>query len=265
MRFVNDGIGLVYNVEGPRTGLPVVFVHGFPFSQEMWKPQVEALKGSLYTVTYDMRGFGKSDVGDGQYTIEYFVDDLIALLDHLKIPRAVAVGLSMGGYVVLRAAERRPDRFRALVLSDTRSEADNNEGKIRRAIQALAVKKEGMKKFADSFLGSVFYPGTMEKLPDTVQLIRRIMESTSPVAAAGTLIALAARTDTTPALFNMNIPVLILVGQHDILTPPSASYAMKEKLPDAGLHIIPEAAHLSNLENPGEFNGHLLNFLKKIK
>ena len=96
-------------------------------------------------------------------------------------------------------------------------------------------------------------------------MIRSIIESTSPVAASGTLIALAARTDTTPALFNMNLPVLILVGQHDVLTPPSASHAMKEKLPDAGLHIIPEAAHLSNLENPGEFNGHLLNFLKKIK
>src|SRR2546422_2762193 len=144
----------------------------------------------------------------GQYTIEYFVDDLIALLDHLKIPRAVAVGLSMGGYVVLRAVERRPDRFRALVLSDTRSEADNNEGKIRRAVQALAVKKDGMKKFADSFLGSVFYPGTMEKLPETVQLIRRIIESTSPVAAAGTLIPLPRRTHTTPAPFTMTIPRL---------------------------------------------------------
>jgi pimeloyl-ACP methyl ester carboxylesterase len=91
------------------------------------------------------------------------------------------------------------------------------------------------------------------------------METTSPLAASGTLIALAARTDTTPALFSMNIPALILVGRHDTLTPPSASHAMKEKLPDAGLHIIPEAAHLSNLENPAGFNAQLLNFLSKVK
>src|SRR5258706_1692729 len=102
MRFNASGAGIEYEVNGPRTGIPVVLIHGFPCSKEMWKPQVEVLKQRYYTVTYDIRGHGGSDVGDGQYSIELFADDYIALLDHLKISRAVVVGLSMGGYIALR-------------------------------------------------------------------------------------------------------------------------------------------------------------------
>lgn len=254
-----------YEVDGPSDGLPIVFIHGFPFSKEMWKPQVDTLKNDYRLITYDVRGHGRSEVGDGQYTVEYFVNDFIGLLDHLKITNAVVVGLSMGGYIALRAIERHPERFRALVLCDTRSEADGNEGKIRRANQANAAKGEGMKKFAEGFLKAVFYEKTFQTNPQIVEMIRSVIEKTSPLAIAGTLIALAARTDTTPSLANINVPTLILVGEHDTLTPPSAAQAMKEKIPNAEMHIIPNAAHLSNLENHDAFNSHLLNFLNNLK
>jgi 3-oxoadipate enol-lactonase len=242
-----------------------VLIHGFPFSKEMWRPQVEVLRKEHYVITYDVRGHGLSDPGDGQYSVEYFADDLLGLLDHLRISRVVACGLSMGGYIALRARERNPERFRALVLADTRSEADNNEGKIRRAAQARSIKADGMKAFAETFVKSVFCEKTFHKNPGVVEMITGIMEKTSPLAAAGTLIALAARTDTTASLYSLTLPALILVGQHDILTPPSAANAMREKIPGAALHIIPDAAHLSNLENPGVFNQHLLSFLAKVK
>jgi 3-oxoadipate enol-lactonase len=265
VRFLNDGIGMEYEVAGPRTGVPVVLIHGFPFNRHMWKPQVGELKQHHYVVTYDIRGFGESDAGDGQYSVEYFVDDLISLLDHLRIPRAVAAGLSMGGYIALRAIERHPDRFRGLILADTRSEPDTNEGKVKRAEQARSLKKEGMKKFADSFLPGVFDPETPNKRPEVVRMVRTMIESASPAAAAGTLIALAARTDTTPALYNINVPSLILVGRHDSITPPAAASAMKGKMREAELQIISGAGHLSNLENPEEFNRHILKFLNKLK
>jgi 3-oxoadipate enol-lactonase len=264
MKAVINGLSIDYATEGPRTGTPVVFIHGFPFSREMWTPQVEAVRSSCYAVTYDVRGHGGSDVGDGQYSVEYFVDDLIALLDHLKISRAVLVGLSMGGYIALRAVERHPERVRGLVLCDTRSEADGNEGKIKRAQQAQLVRADGMKKFADAFLAGVFYAKTFERSPDTVAMIRRIILASSPTAVAGTLLALAARTDSTPALFAIRVPSLILVGQHDALTPPSASHAMKEKIPGAELHVLPKAAHLSNLENAALFNDYLTEFLARV-
>ncbi len=265
MKTVINGIGIEYELSGPRTGVPVLFIHGFPFSKEMWRPQVEILKKEYYVITYDVRGHGKSDEGDGQYSVEYFVDDLIGLLDHLKLSSVVVVGLSMGGYIALRAIERHPDRFRALVLSDTRSESDNNEGKVKRANQAVNVKKEGSKNFADTFVKAVFYETTLSEKPEVVEFIRNIIAQTSPLAIAGTLLALAARTDTTPSLYNIKVPTLILVGHHDVLTPPSASHAMKEKISNAKLYVIRSSAHMANLENVEEFNGRVLEFLDSLK
>ena len=265
MKVTIQGTGIEYSVEGPRTGIPVIFIHGFPFDRSIWKGQVDLLKNQFYTVTYDIRGYGGSDAGDGQYTIELFVDDLIALLDHLKISRGVLVGLSMGGYISLRAAERNPERVRGLVLCDTRSEADSNEGKIRRADQARIVQREGTRDFARSFVAGLFDETSFAEKPEIVESIRMLIERTSPRSIVGTLIALGGRTDTTPALYNIRVPTLVLVGRHDTLTPVSASTAMKEKIPGAEMHIIPHAGHLSNLENPEEFNEHLLNFLLKLQ
>ncbi len=135
---------------------PIVLIHGFPFSHEMWSPQIAFLEKKLRVIAYDVRGHGKSDVGDGQYTLELFVDDLIGLLDHLKIEKAVLCGLSMGGYIALRAIERNPERWHALVLCDTSSQADSNEAKLRRAATIRAIKREGVKPFADTFLESAF-------------------------------------------------------------------------------------------------------------
>ena len=262
MKLRVPGGSIEYSVAGPRNGVPVVFVHGFPFSGAMWEPQVAALKDEMHVVTYDVRGHGASDAGDGQYTVELFVDDFIALLDRLHLRTVVGVGLSMGGYILLRAIERNPERFRGLVLCDTRSEADGNEGKVRRARQAADVRERGLAGFTEAFLTAVFAVSTLERKPEVVASIRSVINGTDPRAVAGTLIALAGRTDSTPSLFRIAVPTLILVGREDGVTPPSASQAMKDKIQGAELRLIPRAGHLSNLENPGEFNRHLTEFLR---
>jgi 3-oxoadipate enol-lactonase len=260
-----NGLKLHYEVFGPESGIPVVFIHGFPFSSEMWKLQIEALQSTYRVMIYDVRGHGKSDVGDGQYSIEYFVDDLFALLDQLTIKKVVLVGLSMGGYIALRAVERQHGRFRGLVLCDTRSEGDTNESKVKRANQAKLVKTKGMKEFADDFVRAAFFEKTFQFNPGAVQIIREMIEQTSPVAIAGTLIALAARTDTTPSLVRISIPSMIIVGENDTLTPLHSALSMSEKLPNSEMYIIPNAAHVSNMENPKDFNERLLAFLQRIK
>ena len=95
-------------------------------------------------------------------------------------------------------------------------------------------------------------------------MIQSIIERTAPLSLCGTMLALAGRTDTTPSLAAITIPTLIMVGEHDALTPPAVSQAMNEKIPQSELHLIPNAAHMSNMENPGEFNKHLVEFLQKI-
>lgn len=254
-----------YTERGLPQGTPVVFVHGFPFDHTMWEPQMKALPNHFRAITYDVRGHGGSDVGDGQYTIEFFVDDLIALLDHLVIEKTILCGLSMGGYIALRAYERHPMRFKALVLCDTKSEADTNEGKIKRSATLKTVKTDGVGVFADEFVKAIFDPETFQTHPEIVDSIKRTIRSTSPIGISGAALALATRTDTTGVLSKIQVPTLILVGEHDKLTPPSASEAMQRQIAGSELQMIRHAGHMSNLENAPEFNKHLIDFLNRMR
>jgi len=263
MKEVINGHQMYFEEMGSPSGLPVVFIHGFPFSHRMWGPQLASLPDRYRGIVYDVRGHGDSEVGDGQYTIELFVDDLMALLDHLEIEQAVICGLSMGGYIALRAVERQRERFRGLVLADTKSAADTNEAKINRAGAITVVKRRGASAFAQAFVPNVFAPQTFEQNPAAINFIKGIISANDPVGISGALLALAGRTDTTPALPGMDLPTLVLVGEHDQLTTPADAEAMTKALPQAELHVIPGVAHMSNLENPVAFNRHLLAFLEQ--
>ncbi len=253
---------------GISTAAPVVFIHGFPFSHKMWTfpgGQTEALAGTHRVVAYDVCGHGESEVSSGHYSIEFFVDDLIGLLNHLNIQQAIVVGLSMGGYIALRAIEKHPDRFKGLVLCDTRSEADSNEGKIQRAVQINSIKSEGVKPFAEEYIKNIFAPESMTERNESVRLIQSIIERTAPSSLFGTLLALAARTDTTDSLSSIKVPTCIIVGEKDVLTPVSAAEKMKENIPHAAVTVIPNAAHISNMENPEAFNKALVEFLQTFQ
>lgn len=253
-----------YRVQGAEKGLPLIFLHGFPFSSAMWDPQFEALPAEYRAYAYDLRGLGANEAGDGQYTIEGHVDDLLALMDAWKIPRAILIGLSMGGYIALRAIERNGDRFFAAVLADTRSETDSDPSRWRRAEQVKQVKAIGSQAFSEVLLPAGFAPRTMKDRPELVDFIRQIIAKTSPLGIAGNLIALAARSDTTSSLKDFRLPVLILVGEKDTVTPPQVAKSMHQRIPGSRLEIIAEAAHLSNLENPEEFNRQLWEFLRSV-
>jgi len=259
-----NGIAINYAERGLPQGTPLVMIHGFPFNHSMWDAQMMALPQDVRAVTFDLRGHGESDVGDGQYSIEFFVDDMIGLLDHLGIRAAALCGLSMGGYIALRAVERHPDRVRALVLCDTRSEPDTNEGRVKRAATVLAVKQNGVKPFARQFVPTVLAQTTLERHPDVAERVRLMIEGNSPLGICGALLAMAARTDTTPSLSAIKIPTLIIVGEHDQLTPPASARALHERIPGSAFVTVPEAAHLSNLENPSFFNEHLVKFLRTL-
>ncbi|MCI0707715.1 MAG: alpha/beta fold hydrolase [Ignavibacteriae bacterium] len=264
MKIKLGDVSINYFERGMPQGLPVVFIHGFPFDHTMWEPQMLALPNEYRAIAYDVRGHGESDVADGIYSIEFFVDDLIALLDHLVLKQVVLCGLSMGGYIALRAAERHPDRVKGLILCDTRSEADPNEGRVKRSASIKAVKTNGVKAFADGFVKAVFTPQTFDKNPSAVEKIKQTIIANSPLGICGTLLALASRTDTTASLSNIKAPTLIMVGEHDALTPVAASQSMHEKIAGSELVVISNAAHMSNLENPDAFNSALLKFLKKF-
>jgi len=262
MHLSSNGTMLYYIDVGQASSPPIVLIHGFPLSHEMWADQVEVLKDAYRVVACDLRGQGRSEVGNGQFTLEFLVDDLIALLDHLKINRAVLCGLSMGGYLTLRAVERNAERISGLVLCDTKSEADSNETKLARSASIRAIEKNGVNAYAEAFLKGALSPTSL-KDRGLVETATKMIRQNQALGLCGTLLALAGRTDTTSFLPKIDVPTLILVGEQDTITPLDHSRRMQSLIQKSELQIIPKSGHMSNMENPTIFNTHLLNFLRK--
>lgn len=244
-------------------GLPVVLLHAFPLNRTMWEPQIAALFGECRCIAPDLRGFGDSP-RSGPYSMDRYADDVVALLDALQIDRAVVGGLSMGGYIALALWRRHRNRIRALVLADTRSGADNDEGKQKRGELIALAQSEGSAAVADRQVTGLLGKSTREKQPELVDRIRSIMAGESPDGIVGALEAMRNRTDSTPLLAGIDVPTLIVVGDEDVLTPPKEARVMHAAIRGSRLEVIPGAGHLSNLERPAAFNAALSDFVGSL-
>lgn len=257
-----DDIQLAYTDTG--LGLPVVLLHGYPFNRSLWSEQVNALSNSYRVITPDLRGLGESDATPGPATMNRMAQDVAALLDQLEISRAVVGGLSMGGYVALAFYKLFRSRVRALILADTRAQADTDEGKLTRLQQAEKARAEGMAGIADSMLPKLLTPETVSKRPEVVKRVRDMMLKTKPEGAAGALLGMAERDDQTSLLSQISCPTLILVGQEDPITPVQDSEKMHREIAGSRLVVIENAAHVSNLERTEQFNDELMRFLHPL-
>lgn len=264
MKIAAEGAELHVHVAGPQDGPVLLLLHAFPLHGGMWAAQVEALLGEWRVVVPDFRGFGQSDVGDGQYAIDFYADDLFKLLEApalaLEGP-VVACGLSMGGYVLLRAVEREPDRFRALVLADTRSGADDDEGRLKRLAAVRTLRRHGAAAYATSFAESAVGRSTREHRPEVVEAVKAMARANPVAGMVGAQLAMAARTDTTASLARIDVPTLVVVGEEDTLTPPDLSREMAGRIGGARLEVLPGAGHLTSVEAPEAFNRALKGFL----
>lgn len=249
---------------GNEKNKPLLFVHGFPYDHTMWKKQIEKFSKSYYCIAYDIRGLGQSPAGHGQHTMEMFVDDLESIINDLKLNKPILCGLSMGGYISLRALERMQEKFSAVVLCDTRSEADNNEGKLKRAAGIKRISTEGLAPFVKDFITNCF--GDFFKQNKREELEKIIQDSSKfdPLGVKGSLLAMLSRTDTTLSLDKINLPTLVICGEQDALTPPAVMKVMFHKIPNAEFVEIKNAGHMTPIENPEEVNVAISNFLNKL-
>jgi pimeloyl-ACP methyl ester carboxylesterase len=257
---VND-LTVGYTDEGPGNATAIIFIHGFPFNRSLWADQVEMLKDNFRVISYDVRGHGGSDIGNEDFSIDLFVTDLISLMNRLKIDAAVVCGLSMGGYIALRAMEQHSTRFLGLILSDTQCGADTPEGKEKRMKAIDSINHGDVQSYADASIINLFATQSFETKQEEVVTIRSIIEKTSKVTLCKTLMALANRNETCASLTQINVPVLILVGEDDKITPVGSAIFMHERVKGSVMAIIEGAGHLSNLENTSSFNSHLNKFL----
>jgi pimeloyl-ACP methyl ester carboxylesterase len=247
------------------SGPVVVLLHGYPFNRSMWREQSEALSASNRVITPDLRGHGATSVTSELATMEEMARDVLALLDKLGINRITLGGLSMGGYVTLAFYRRFPLRVRALILADTRPQADTPDAKRNREEQAQKILKEGMESIVDDFLKKVLTPATISEKPETVARVREMITKTDPQGAANALRGMAARPNQTDFLEAIFVPALILVGSEDQLTPPTDAELMHRQIRGSRISIMESAAHLSNLERPIEFNLALRSFLDTLQ
>lgn len=247
--------------KGDPANQPIIFIHGFPFDHNMWNNQAEALSLNYFCVSYDIRGLGESSVGDGQYTMEMLADDLLDIIEKAKLYKPILCGLSMGGYIAQRVVEKNVNLFSSLILCDTKSAADDNDAKIKRAEGIKKINESGVKKFVEGFISNCFAEESKSK-PIYKETLNRSL-SFSPAGVKGCLLAMTGRTDTTEFLSVIKSPVLLICGEKDKLTPPFIMEQMAESIADSELHIIPGAGHITPLEKPEMFNKILKDFLSR--
>lgn len=237
---------------GDPKGLPVVLLHAFPMSGAMWEPQISVLR-EFRVLIPDLRGFGGTPL-TAPWLIEHAAADVLESFSG----EAVFVGLSMGGYVALQVAAAAPERVAGLVLCDTRAEPDANENKAKRAAAIDFVRKNGVEPFLGPFLKDAI------SNIKASSFLHGVAAKSSPEAVVAALAALAARPDAVPGLSKITAPTAVLVGSQDKITPLPLSEAMRSRIPGAELHIIPDAGHFTNAENPAAFNDRLVSFLKRL-
>ncbi|MBL1408356.1 alpha/beta fold hydrolase [Sphingobacterium faecale] len=239
----------------------IIFLHGFPFNKNSWRPQLESLEDDITGIAIDVRGHGLSTSGHGFFSIDVFAKDIIAFINKLDIEKVTLCGVSMGGYIALRMYQLIPDRIEGLILSDTHSRADDNTAKQKRFDSIQAILRHGRRPFALGFIDSLFAPKTILENPEAVELIKSSIRRNPIQTICATMLALASRTDTSDLLANIKVPTLLIRGTEDKITAKFLMEEMHQCIPKARYIEIEEAGHLPNLEQPLAFNKEINAFL----
>ena len=243
-------------------GPTLVLLHAFPLDREMWRPQLAALAGTARVLAVDLPGFGKTPLPAEPWSVDSAADAVAGLLDVLGLTgRVVVGGLSMGGYVAMAFARRLADRLAGLILADTRAEPDDDAAKGNREKMIATAKKDGAAAVVEAMLPKLLSDATRTGSPAVVENVRAIGTRQTAEGVAAGLAALRDRPDAGPGLDQLSVPVLVIVGEHDAVTPPTLASAMAGRVYGSEQVTIPNAGHLSNLENPEAFNAAVARFL----
>lgn len=248
------------------SGQPAVLLHAFPLSADQWLPELHRVPPGRRLVAPDLRGFRGSGPAfedpspglepDG-VTMAMYAEDVLALMSHLGIARAVVGGLSMGGYVAFEIMRMAPSRISGLVLANTRATADTAEGRSARDRMLGLVRKDGPAGIAREMLPKLLGATSRREQPDLEDAVRRLIEANSADAIAQAIVAMKNRPDSTPLLSSITCPTLIIAGDEDAIISRAEAEAMQRAIAGSRLVVLPRVGHLSNLENPRAFDDAL--------
>src|SRR5580704_11172397 len=232
---------IVYRVLGD--GPPVVLLHPFPADYEFWLPVAQALATRYRVILPDLRGHGESGVGDGPATMEKHAADIARVLDHEEVRRAAFVGVSIGGYVLFEFWRKYRARVDALVLCNTKAQADTPEARAVRLQAATFVLERGTELFFGSMIPKLMGKTTRDTRPDLVEGALLMMRTMSPEDVAMAQRGMAERQDSVETLKTINVPTLLVTGDEDILTGVAEAELMRQNLSGSEINVIAKAGH----------------------
>lgn len=245
-------------------GPVVLLVHGFPLDHRMWEHQIDALAANHRVLAPDLCGFGDSNLPDGKVSMDCYAKALDALLTAKGVKEPVHLaGFSMGGYVALAFLRLFASRVGSLMLIDTKAAGDSEEAAQGRAKLAQKVLAEGSSVAAEAMVPKMFSDATLKDHDQAtlVSQVRQMMEEQDPAAVAAALDAMAHRPDSTPCLAKIRIPTLVIVGEHDVITPPAEMKKVAGEIAGSKVVTIKGAGHLTTMEQPVAVNKAMKDFL----
>jgi pimeloyl-ACP methyl ester carboxylesterase len=262
-RIAVNGVNLAVDVRGE--GPAILFIHGYPMNHSVWEHQLAYLDGWM-RIAPDLRGMGQSDAPDLGYSMATYAEDLLALLNTLGVERVVLCGVSMGGYVAFEILRRARARVRGLVLMNTRAEADTPEGRKARDVASAQAREGGAQSVAAAMLPRLLAAAAPAENPALVERLRQMMAGTPLAGILGALAALRDRPDSLPLLPALDgLPVLVVAGAEDQITPRDRAQAIADAIPGARLVVLPGVGHLSPVERPEATTEAMADFLAMVK
>jgi pimeloyl-ACP methyl ester carboxylesterase len=228
----------------------------------MWEPQLTLARSGWRVVAPHWRGL-QGDEPPAE-SFDAMSESVVDLLGSVGVSRAVVCGVSMGGYLAFALLRRAPQLVRALVLCDTRAEADAPQARDGRLRMLATLEEQGVGPVADEMIPRLLGETTRQTRPEIASRVRELALTNRREGVAGVITAMMTRVDSTPLLPTIVCPAQILVGDEDVITPPAMSEAMHRAIPRSELVVFKQVGHLPNLERPDEFNATLARFLSGL-
>lgn len=270
---LSDGSGLGFTDAG--SGPPIVFLHPTPLDRDYWRPLVKELAG-IRAVVPDLRGHGVSELGSGLpvggfdlvpdapvLAMEQLASDVLSLLDQLSLRRAVFVGCSIGGYVLLELWRRAPERMTGLVFICSKPQPDAPANLLRRAETIQRARTEGVTALFDGMAQTLLGETSRRERPEIVAEIRSHMTLT-PEAEVAVQAGLATRPDSVPTVATIRVPVLAIAGAEDGAVTPEDMEAFRSAPGGCELHVLPGAGHFAAYEQPRKVAALMAPWLRQF-
>ena len=240
----------------------LLLLHAFPLNARMWEPQLALARAGWRIIAPHWRGV--QDDGPPAQSFDEMADAVVELLASLGEAAPVVCGVSMGGYLAFALLRRAPGLARALVLCDTRAEADPPQAREARLQMLATLRDRGVAAVADEMIPRLLEETTRRSHASVGERVRAMALTNRPAGVAGIITAMMTRPDAVPQLAAIRCPTLILVGDEDVITTPAMSRSMHEAIPGSQLTVFEQVGHLPNLEQPEQFNEALSAFLARL-